>query len=171
MPTRDRVRWPEPEKESRVDGRREPHDAWWMSQHRYRVQILERHLDTFGHVNNATYLELFEEARWDWITKNGYGIERVQSERQGPTILEINIAFKRELRNRQWITLVSWMESYPSRVGEAVQQMLDDEGNLCCEARFVIGLFDLDARKLILPTPAWRAAIGLTEAAPVPADD
>jgi thioesterase III len=136
-----------------------------MTQHRYRLQILERHLDTFGHVNNATYLELFEEARWDWITKNGYGIERVQAERRGPTILEIQIAFKRELRNRQWIDVVSWMDSYPSRVGTAVQQMLDEEGNLCCEARFVIGLFDLDARRLILPTPAWRVAVGLPEVA------
>lgn len=136
-----------------------------MSQHRYRLQILERHLDTFGHVNNATYLELFEEARWDWITTNGYGIERVQAERQGPTILEINIAFKRELRNRQWIEIVSWMDGYPSRVGTAVQQMLDDDGNVCCEARFVVGLFDLDKRKLILPTPAWRVAVGLPEAA------
>lgn len=137
-----------------------------MGQHLYRIQILERHLDTFGHVNNATYLELFEEARWDWITNNGYGIERVQAERQGPTILEINIAFKRELRNRQWVDIVSWMEGYPSRVGSAVQQMLDAEGNLCCEARFVIGLFDLNERKLILPTPAWRVAVGLPEVAP-----
>ncbi len=139
-----------------------------MTQHRYRVQILERHLDTFGHVNNATYLELFEEARWDWITKNGYGIERVQAERQGPTILEINIAFKRELRNRQWIEIVSWMDGYPSRVGTAVQQMVDEAGSVCCEARFVIGLFDLDKRKLILPTPAWRVAVGLPD---IPASD
>lgn len=132
-----------------------------MTQHRYRIQILERHLDTFGHVNNATYLELFEEARWDWITRNGYGIERVQSLRQGPTILEINIAFKRELTNRQHIDVVSWMESYPSRVGTCIQQMFDEAGVLCCEARFVIGLFDLAQRKLILPTPAWRVAVGL----------
>jgi thioesterase III len=132
-----------------------------MIQHRYQLQILERHLDTFGHVNNATYLELFEEARWDWITKNGYGIDRVQQLRQGPTILEINLVFKRELRNRQRIEIVSWMESYRSRAGTALQQMLDEAGNLCCEARFVIGLFDLEQRKLILPTPEWRAALNL----------
>lgn len=134
-----------------------------MSQHRYRLQILEQHLDTFGHVNNATYLQLFEQARWDWITQNGYGIERVQAERKGPTILEINITFKRELRNRQTIEIVSWMESYPSRIGTCIQQMLDDEGKVCCEARFVIGLFDLVERKLIKPTPAWRVAVGLPE--------
>jgi acyl-CoA thioester hydrolase len=132
-----------------------------MTEHRYKLRIVERHLDTFGHVNNATYLELFEEARWDWITQNGYGIDRVRTERKGPTILEINLVFKRELLNRQSIEIASWMESYPSRVGTCVQRILDDEGRLCCEARFVIGLFDLDARKLIRATPEWRRALGL----------
>ena len=34
----------------------------------YEKTILEQHLDTFGHVNNAAYLVLYEEARWDFIT-------------------------------------------------------------------------------------------------------
>ena len=132
-----------------------------MTQHRYRLQILEKHLDTFGHVNNATYLQLLEEARWDWITRNGYGLEKVQQERKGPTILEINLVFRRELKNRQEIEIVSWMQDYPSRVGTCLQQMLDPEGNVLCEARLVIGLFDLEARKMIPATPEWRAALGL----------
>ena len=37
----------------------------------YEMLIKEKHLDTFGHVNNATYFELLEEARWDFITNNG----------------------------------------------------------------------------------------------------
>jgi len=27
----------------------------------YQKEILEQHLDTFGHVNNAVYLSLYEE--------------------------------------------------------------------------------------------------------------
>ena len=134
-----------------------------MTPHRYRVQILERHLDTFGHVNNATYLQLYEEARWDWITQNGYGLDRVRAERKGPTILEVQLSFKRELLLRQWIEIASWIESYPSRVATCVQRMLDADGKLCSEARFVIGLFDLETRKLIAPTPEWRKAVGLPE--------
>jgi hypothetical protein len=30
--------------------------------HEYEALIHERHLDTFGHVNNAAYLEILEEA-------------------------------------------------------------------------------------------------------------
>src|SRR5579871_2160189 len=117
--------------------------------HEYPFLIREQHLDTFGHVNNARYLEILEE---------------VMRRRIGPTILEINMKFQRELRNRQRITIRSWTESYVGKIGKFVQQILDADGNLCCETLFTIALFDLNARKLIVPTPEWTKAIGLSEA-------
>ena len=129
--------------------------------HEYEVLIIERHLDTFGHVNNATYLDLFEAARWDWITGNGFGLDRIRELQQGPTVLEIVLRFKREIKNRQRITIRTWMESYESKVGTVQQEMRDEAGELCCEGRFLCGLFDLQARRLLLPTPEWRKAVGL----------
>ena len=32
--------------------------------HRIEIKIRGYHLDLFGHVNNARYLEFLEEARW-----------------------------------------------------------------------------------------------------------
>ena len=32
---------------------------------------------------------------------------------------------------------------------------------VCCEAEFTIGLFDLNMRKLVLPTPDWLYAVGV----------
>ena len=63
----------------------------------YNFMVLEAHLDTFGHVNNATYLQLYEEARWDFITNNGYGLDRVKETGIGPIIVEVNLTFKKEL--------------------------------------------------------------------------
>ena len=71
--------------------------------------------------------------------------------RIGPTILEINLKFQRELRNRQRIIIKTWMDSYAGKIGRVGQQIRDPDGNLCCDALFTIGLFDLGARKLILP--------------------
>ncbi|HYO97591.1 MAG TPA: acyl-CoA thioesterase [Polyangiaceae bacterium] len=133
------------------------------SVHELEVLIVERHLDTFGHVNNATYLDLFEAARWDWITRNGYGLATIQKLGQGPTILEAHLKFKRELLNRESIVIRSWVESYAGKVGTMVQQMFKHGSTLCCEARFVMGLFDLQQRRLVLPTPEWKRALGLTE--------
>src|SRR5450432_2008933 len=134
------------------------------SVHEYPLLIREQHLDTFGHVNNAKYLEILEEARWDLITGNGYGLEEVIRRRIGPTILEITLKFQRELRNRQRIIVKTWMESYAGKIGKVAQQIHDRDGNLCCDAMFTIGLFDLAVRKLIVPTPEWLKALGLTDA-------
>jgi thioesterase III len=129
--------------------------------HEFDVLIIERHLDTFGHVNNSTYLDLLEAARWDWITSNGYGLKEIRDLGQGPTILEIQLRFKRELLNRQRIRIKSWVVDYPNKVGTVMQQMWNEAGDLCCEATFKIGLFDLRSRKLIEPTGAWKRAVGV----------
>lgn len=128
--------------------------------HEYVVLIIERHLDTFGHVNNATYLDLFEAARWDWITGNGFGLERIRELQQGPTVLEANLRFKREIKNRQRIVIRTWVESYEGKICVVMQEMCDEAGELCCEGRFVCALFDLRARRLLAPTADWLAAVG-----------
>jgi acyl-CoA thioester hydrolase len=114
-------------------------------------------------MNNATYLDVLEEARWDLITRNGYGLDEIKRRQAGPTILEINLRFVREIRNRERITIKSWSESYSGKIGTIRQQMLNQKEELCCEAKFVVGLFDLQARKLVLPTPEWLRALGLSD--------
>ena len=132
--------------------------------HEYHLLILEKHLDTFGHVNNASYLEILEEARWDLITRNGYGLDDVHRLKVGPVVLEVHLRFVRELQNRQAVTIRSWLESYQGRIGQFAQQILAEDGTLCCDAMFRIGLFDLEARRLIRPTPEWAKALGLRPA-------
>lgn len=122
--------------------------------------IRESHLDTFGHVNNATYLQIFEESRWDWITDGGFGLSEIRERRQGPTILEIQIRFIRELTNREPIVVRTGMGEIRGKIFEIHQSILKAENAVACEAVFRCGLFDLAARKLILPTPEWLAALG-----------
>ena len=129
--------------------------------HEYRFVIHERHLDSFGHVNNAAYLDILEEARWDLITQNGYGLDTVQRLGVGPTVLEVQLRFVRELRNRQRVTIRTWLESYRGKIGKLVQKILDESGEVCSEALFTIGLFDMTTRRLVRPTPEWIAALGL----------
>jgi acyl-CoA thioester hydrolase len=131
--------------------------------HEYKLQILEFRLDTFGHVNNAVYLDLFEEARWALIHGNGYGLETIREYGKGPTMLEINLRFQREIKNRERITIKTWTEAYAGKVGTMVQEMVNEAGETCCVGRFVFGLFDTSARKLVAPTPAWLRGLGVSE--------
>ncbi len=130
--------------------------------HEYPMKIVESHLDTFGHVNNATYLQILEEARWDWITQGGYGLDEIRRRGQGPTILEINLKFRRELINRETILIRSWAENYTGKIAVVRQEIEKSDGVLACEADFTIGLFDVKERRLIDPTDAWLACVGWT---------
>jgi acyl-CoA thioester hydrolase len=127
----------------------------------YKLQIKEFHLDTFGHVNNAVYMALYEEARWDFITSNGYGLDRIKLEKKGPVVLDAQIRFKRELINREWITIVSEpQDPAQSKIMTIQQQMLKADGAVASEAKFTIGFMDLAERRLILPPEGWRRACG-----------
>lgn len=128
----------------------------------YEITILEKHLDTFGHVNNAVYLELFEEARWDFITKNGYGLKEVQEKKIGPVILELNLKFKKELVNREKIVIKSHsVDVVKNKFFILQQQMINEKGDVCSVLDITFGLMDLSARKLIDGTPEWLKAMGL----------
>lgn len=127
----------------------------------YKLLIRETHLDSYGHVNNATYLAMYEEARWELVTSRGYGYQKVHQSAQGPVILEVNLKFQKELRLREEITITTELLEYPGKVGRLKQQMVKADGTVASEAVFVFGLFDLKARKMIDPTPEWKKAIGL----------
>jgi acyl-CoA thioester hydrolase len=127
----------------------------------YKLLIREFHLDTYGHVNNATYLAMFEEARWEVVTERGYGFKKVHDTGQGPVILEVNLKFMKELRLREEITITTELVDYPGKVGHLKQQMILPDGSVASEAMFTFGLFDLKARKMIEPTPEWKFAVGL----------
>jgi acyl-CoA thioester hydrolase len=136
--------------------------------HEKTIVISEAHLDSFGHVNNARYLELLEMARWDLITERGFGIDKIRASRTGPTILEINIRFLRELSPRDAVVIRTELISYERKVGKLRQQMIKGDGAMACEAIFTIGLFDLDTRRLVAPSPAWAYAVGLDAPGPPP---
>lgn len=129
--------------------------------HQYDVLIRETHIDSLGHMNNAAYLTLFEEARWEWITAGGYGVAEIRQYKQSPVILEANVKFLREVHLREHIKITSEILSYEGKVGDLKQVMTRADGTVCCEALFKMGFFDLETRRLIAPTPLWKKALGI----------
>jgi len=125
-----------------------------------RLKILETHLDFLGHVNNATYLQLFEEARWEFITERGFGYEHIQKSQTGPIILSVEMKFLKELRLREDVVIVTEFLAYEGKIGKLLQKMIKPDGKIACEAIFAFGLFDLQVRRLIEPTSEWLVACG-----------
>lgn len=126
----------------------------------YEVTILERHLDSFGHVNNATYLELYEEARWDFITRGGYGLDTIHKLAKGPIVLETTVKFRKEIKNRDVVKIVSHSTGIRGKIMKMHQVILHANGDIASEADFTFGFMDLKERKLIAPSDEWLKAIG-----------
>lgn len=131
-----------------------------MVSYQYELVIKEHHLDSYGHVNNATYLALFEEARWELITQRGYDYQHVHKTGMGPVILEVNMKFMKELVLRETIKISFEMISYEGKIFKLKQKIIKPNGDIACEALFTGGFFDLKARKLILPNEEWLKAVG-----------
>lgn len=125
------------------------------------VTIGKEHLDIFGHVNNARYLDLYEEARWALISPRGFSAKEIMARQQGPVVLEVQVKYLRELVLGDKITITTEVVSYDGKIGRMEQKMVREDGKHASESLFVFGLMDLQARKLIQPTPEWKHAIGL----------
>ena len=62
--------------------------------HTIEIKIRGYHLDLFGHVNNARYLEFLEEARWDAFEKT-VNLEELARRGWAFTVVNINISYRR----------------------------------------------------------------------------
>lgn len=127
----------------------------------YEILVREHHLDSYGHVNNATYLALYEEARWEAITQKGYGYKTVQETGLGPVILEINLKFFKELKLRENIKITLELVSYEGKICKLKQQMIKENKEVASEALLITSFFDLKNRKIIPPNAQWLQAVGI----------
>lgn len=118
-------------------------------------------MDFLGHLNNLAYLEVFEEARWQMITERGFGYPKIQALKLGPVLLGIDIQFRKEILLRQHCVVESTVLNYEGKIGKLSQEMKSETGDLMCRAVYMIGLFDMNARKLVTPPPEWLHACGL----------
>lgn len=124
-----------------------------------KTLIRETQVDLLGHLNNAVYLELFEQARWDMIQAGGYGFDKIIATQKGPVILEIKLKFIKEVRSREEITIQTKLESYSGKVGLLKQTMFKDGNILAAEMDVTFGFFDMKTRRLIDPTPEWLESL------------
>ncbi|MBZ4646523.1 MAG: ybaW [Clostridia bacterium] len=65
--------------------------------HEFFFEVRGYELDSFGHVNNAVYLNYLEEARWKFFDEMKW-MDFLKSEMLFPVVVETNIRYIRELK-------------------------------------------------------------------------
>ena len=128
-----------------------------MTSKTYEFELLinDSHLDSLGHVNNAKYLEMLEQARWDVLVQNGLSFEKILAEKTVPVVLEVNIKFKKELRKGDRVNLLTNFLPRNGKIITVEQQIVTESGQISALATFTMAIFDLNSRKIIEPTSSW----------------
>ncbi len=126
----------------------------------YKFIVTEDLLDDYGHVNNAQYLKLYEDARWAILNQNDLGAERVRELKVGPVILEVTIRFSHEIILGEEVFIDTTSRRKGSKLFYFDQVMHDNKGKKFSKATFTSALFDMENRKMIIPDEKWLSAFG-----------
>lgn len=121
----------------------------------YKKMIIEADLDFMGHVNNARYMSLLEEARWELAIQNGFGLEDIKTHGIGFVVLRADLQFKKELKNRENIQIETSFSPQPAKVMTMQQIIRKEDGSVACVGDITYGVMDIRTRKLVPPPEDW----------------
>jgi acyl-CoA thioester hydrolase len=114
------------------------------------LQVRSYELDALGHVNQAVYHSYAEIARTELFRQAGVAMERMIEERRAaPVMLETRAVFRRELRAAQDIEVDCVVKFGSGKVFNMDSTIRLPDGTVSCEVECVLGLMDLDRRRLV----------------------
>lgn len=95
--------------------------------HVTRIKVRGYHLDFYGHVNNARYLELLEEARWRML-EGAASLKDWQARGLGLVVVRIEIDYRRPATLDDELEIVSDVARVGGRSG-TVRQVVTRVGD------------------------------------------
>jgi thioesterase-3 len=112
-----------------------------------RLKIRGYHCDAYGHVNNARYLELYEEARWQFL-EPVLAQKFFEKRNLLFIVVNINISYKKYLVPNQEVLISLSDITYNNKSMILVQKISDvKSGMLCSEATISFVLLNTETQK------------------------
>ena len=119
----------------------------YLQKNHIRVKVRGFHLDVYGHVNNARYLEFLEDARWTLI-ESEIDLEKWRQLGFGFTIVKITINYRKAARLNDVLDIKTRLEKLGGKSGVFKQEIaLVSTGEPVADAEVVFVILDLQTRK------------------------
>jgi len=118
-------------------------------------------IDAFGHVNNAAYLVIFEQARWAVLDAIGTPWAQVAASGVGPLVLGVEVSFVREVLLGETVTVHTHFEPTSPRRFNVLHRMVGADGTLRALGTIRGSFFNFQTRKIEAPPDAVVEAMGL----------
>lgn len=115
--------------------------------HTIEIKIRGYHLDLFGHVNNARYLEFLEEARWAAFEKT-VDLEQMARKGWAFTVVNVNINYRRPALMNDVLRIETRIAEWRRRSAVVRQEVLQAQGGeLVADADVTFVIFDTAKQK------------------------
>lgn len=114
-----------------------------------RVQLRVRgfHLDGYGHVNNARYLEFMEEGRWDFFDQHPKMIKQLQQAGRAFVVVNLNIDYLAAARHGDDLEIMTGIVDVGDRSGLCHHRIVRKDGILIAQADLTFVLLDMRVNK------------------------
>jgi len=112
---------------------------------KYQRKIFGYECDVYGHLNNANYLHLLEEARSDALDKVGFPVKKFREMGIHIYLIEANIKFKRGAELEDVVTIESKYEKFNRLTSTWKQIIYNSRGEVCAVGE-VKGAFVKDGK-------------------------
>ncbi len=106
------------------------------------IHVRGYHLDVYGHVNNARYLEFLEEARWD-LLENNFDLMSWQKKGLAFFVANITINFRLPVTMGQILEIRTCIERFGNKSAILSQNIyLKEKNDLVADAKITFVIAD-----------------------------
>jgi len=122
--------------------------------HEYRRRIFGYECDIYGHLNNANYLHLYEEARSVFLEDNEMSVRKLQELGISIYITRVKIDFIKGISLESECLIRSWIVS-GNRLRGLWQQEIEVNGEICSRIN-VEGVYAKNGKPKRLPREVYE---------------
>ncbi|MFA5245965.1 MAG: thioesterase family protein [Pedobacter sp.] len=121
--------------------------------HEYRRRVFGYECDIYGHLNNANYLHLYEEARSVFLEDIDLPVRKLMSMDIAIYVRKVEMEFIKAVQLEANVLIKSWIVSGNRLRGSWQQEMLVD--NVLCSTITIEGVYAHDGKPRRLPPEIW----------------
>ena len=113
----------------------------------FGMRVRGYHLDGYGHVNNARYLEFMEEGRWAFFDEHPRLIKQLHSADRAFVVVNLNIDYRAAAVQGDDLQVMTAIVDVGERSAICHHRIVRKDGTLVAQADLTFVLLDMQANK------------------------
>ena len=91
--------------------------------------VMSYELDSFGHVNNAVFLNYLEKARCDYLTIKGLSFNDFSKWKRNPVVVRANLEFKNPVIAHDELVINGWISDHTAATFSMTYKIINQKNN------------------------------------------